>query len=73
MMRFVSPHVVAPTTHSLLKRTLSHTQTRLENGHYSMHQQVADDVRLVWDNCKNYNQVRIVCMHVCNFLVLRLS
>lgn len=36
---------------------LRHTQARLESGHYSKHQQVADDVRLVWDNCKNYNQV----------------
>lgn len=33
------------------------TQTRLESGHYTKHQQVAEDVRLVWENCKNYNQV----------------
>jgi len=29
---------------------------RLESGHYSKHAQVAEDVRLVWNNCKAYNQ-----------------
>ena len=28
----------------------------MESGHYTKHQQVADDVRLVWNNCKAYNQ-----------------
>ncbi|TFJ88324.1 hypothetical protein NSK_000673 [Nannochloropsis salina CCMP1776] len=29
---------------------------RLESGHYTKHAQVAEDVRLVWNNCKTYNQ-----------------
>jgi hypothetical protein len=37
-------------------------QTRLESGHYTKHQQVADDVRLVWDNCKNYNQASTLAL-----------
>ena len=33
-------------------------QTRLEDGHYGRHAQVAEDIRQVWTNCKTYNQVR---------------
>lgn len=29
----------------------------MEQNFYQKHQQVAEDIRLVWKNCKAYNQV----------------
>jgi hypothetical protein len=35
---------------------LGTVRNKLLAGHYSNHQLVLDDIQLIWDNCKTYNQ-----------------
>lgn len=41
---------------------LSLVSLKLQQDEYSFMEEILDDIQLIWDNCKNYNQAGSVCL-----------